>query len=121
MFMKDDRSFRDTKKVSYHLATAVYRSKIIASKPNKAEKHAEINLLSCHQMKTYRSKKIDIFVTRFSTNGHKMSRPCLTCSSFIKKFFPLASVYYTNERGEWIRDEFLDSKHLCLSDKKKIK
>ena len=107
----------DSNKISFHIATAEYRGKIVASRPNRAGEHAEIGLLKSHALRSYRNKKINVYVTRLSKNGHAMSRPCQSCSRYIKAYWPLACIYYTNADGDWHRDDALDTEHLCLSDR----
>ena len=79
--------------------------------------HAEVSLLRKHTMQRYRNKNITVYVTRLSKNGHAMSRPCVSCSRYIKAYWPLATVYYTDADGNWVRDNDLDTEHLCLSDR----
>ena len=107
----------DSNKISFHVATAEYRGKYISSRSNTAGVHAEVALLKSHNLRSYRNKKINIYVTRLSKNGHSMSRPCVACSRYIKAYWPLATVYYTNADGAWMKDLELDTNHLCLADR----
>ena len=107
----------DSNKLSFHVATAEYRGKIVCSAPNRAGQHAEVSLLRKHTMQMYRKKNITVYVTRLSKNGHAMSRPCVSCSRYIKAYWPLATVYYTDADGNWVRDNDLDTEHMCLSDR----
>ncbi|AEO98426.1 hypothetical protein EPVG_00177 [Emiliania huxleyi virus 201] len=115
--MIDQNKLTDSNKLSFHLATAEYRGKVVCSAPNRAGTHAEVSLLRKHTMQRYRNKNITVYVTRLSKNGHAMSRPCVSCSRYIKAYWPLATVYYTNAEGNWVRDNNLDTNHLCLSDR----
>jgi len=105
------------KKISSHVASAEYRGKIVCSAANREGQHAETRLLRKKTMQTYRNKEIKVYVTRLSTNGHSMSRPCASCSRYIKKFWPLAKVFFTDADGFWFRDKLLDNDHQCMADR----
>lgn len=105
------------RKQSAHVATAVHRGHVIASRTNGPGFHAEIALLRCHEIQQYRGKHIDIFVTRLSKNGHALSRPCASCSFRLARGWPNATVYYTNARGQWTRDDALDNAYICRAQR----
>ncbi len=107
----------DSNKLSFHRATAYRRGQEIASSQNRAGEHAEMVLLNSYAMRKHRRERIEVYVERLSTNGHNMSRPCKTCSHFIKTFWPNVTVYYTNDIGIWTKDIDLDTNHICLADR----
>ena len=117
MERKRDKRHR---KQSNHVATAVHRGHVIASRANGPGVHAEMALIRCHEIQRYRRKLIDIFVTRLSANGHALSRPCASCSVCLARGWPNATVYYTTASGTWTRDDALDNAYVCRASRPSV-
>jgi len=100
-----------------HVALAEHRSKIICIRANDAGVHAEIAVLKSNAMKQYKNKNVSLYVKRISAYGHSMSRPCKTCSTYIKKAWPRVKVFYTDESGVWKKDENLDTSHVSMGER----
>jgi deoxycytidylate deaminase len=98
-----------------HIAAATYRGCTLGYKTNTCGIHAEDALIRAHFMRRYKNKPINIYVTRVHENN-MFSRPCRFCSEKIVRWNPMATVFYTNKYGEWIRDEALNNSYVSPGD-----
>lgn len=98
-----------------HIAAATYRGCTLGYRTNTCGIHAEDALIHAHFMRQYKNKPINIYVTRVHEDN-MLSRPCRFCSEKIIRWNPLATVFYTNRCGEWIRDEGMNNSYVSPGD-----
>ena len=111
MMQHSDLEF-ELKRYPKHVAYLFQGHKLKAIATNKWGQHAEMGLMT---YVTPSRKPQVMYVKRVSAHT-QMSRPCVRCSTVLKKLAPHVRVFYSNDRGDWIEDVTLDNTKLSRSD-----